>query len=146
MAREWHVDFNMPKLLPQEQPNITTQVTTAHRNVPALQAARYAVVYKYVLPAPCLRTAPAHPRIASAGGIMWWHMSSGDRRPHVTVRFLGAERPTRTHVYEDGTASIRPDRPARAAAATDEEDDDGALTPFSDEEVEAGGGHAESAV
>lgn len=57
------------------------------------------------------------------------------------MRFLGANRPTRAHVYEDGTASIRPqlERAARAVA----EEDDGTLSPFSDEEVETGGKAAE---
>lgn len=51
------------------------------------------------------------------------------------MRFLGLNRPTRAHVYENGTASIRPSRATRDAA----EEDDGNESPFSDEEVEAGG-------
>ncbi|KAJ7639570.1 hypothetical protein FB45DRAFT_906029 [Roridomyces roridus] len=115
----WRVEFEPTTLLPNEQPNITTQVTTAHNNVQALGSARYAVVY-------------------SAGGRQWWHSNANDRRTHVTVRFLGANRPTRAHVYEDGTASIRPSR----SAADGADEDDGALSPFSDEEVEAGAGEA----
>lgn len=45
---QWRVEFNQPGLLVEQQPNITTQVTTAHNNVQALRAARYAVVYSYV--------------------------------------------------------------------------------------------------
>lgn len=116
----WRVEFEPTALLPLEQPNITTQVTTARNNVQALRPARYAVVY-------------------SAGGQAWWHTSANDSRRHVTVRFLGLNRPTRAHVYENGTASIRPSRTTRDAA----EEDDGNESPFSDEEVEAGGKAAE---
>ncbi|CDO68403.1 hypothetical protein BN946_scf184815.g50 [Trametes cinnabarina] len=118
----WRVDFSPTTLLPEEQPNITTQVTTAHNNVQALRQARNATVY-------------------SAGGRAWWHTSRNDTRMHVTVRFLGANRPTRAHVYEDGTASIRP---ARRAALEIVEEDDGTYSPFSDEEVEADGEVAET--
>ncbi|RDX51363.1 hypothetical protein OH76DRAFT_1481638 [Lentinus brumalis] len=111
----WRVDFEPATLLPAEQPAITIAVTTAHE-IPALKPARYAVVY-------------------SAGGKKWWHTSREDPLVHVTVRFLGANRPTRAHVYPDGTASIRPSRAARAVA----EEDDGTLSPFTDEEVETGG-------
>lgn len=58
------------------------------------------------------------------------------------MRFLGLNRPTRAHVYEDGTASIRPSRSTRDVA----EEDDGTLSPFSDEEVETGDKTAESQV
>ncbi len=46
----WRVEFEPTTLLVAEQPAITTAVTTAHTNVQALQAARYAVVYSYVFP------------------------------------------------------------------------------------------------
>lgn len=90
----------------------------------------YALARTYHLLKPCLD---------SAGGQAWWHTSANDSRRHVTVRFLGLNRPTRAHVYENGTASIRPSRATRDAA----EEDDGNESPFSDEEVEAGGKAAE---
>ncbi|RDX51369.1 hypothetical protein OH76DRAFT_1401692 [Lentinus brumalis] len=112
----WRVEFEPTTLLVAEQPAITTAVTTAHTNVQALQAARYAVVY-------------------SAGGVKWWHTGNNDNKEHVTARFFDANRQTRVHVYRDGSASIRPTRTARAVAA----EDDGTLSPFTDEEVETGG-------
>ncbi|KAI0635740.1 hypothetical protein C8Q77DRAFT_1155506 [Trametes polyzona] len=117
----WRVEFEPTGLLPAQQPNITTQVTTARNNVVALRPARYAVVY-------------------SAGGRAWWHSNANDRRTHVTVRFMGLNRPTRAHVYEDGTASIRPNRTTREVA----EEGDDTPPPFSDEEVEATGDATEN--
>ncbi|KAI0754227.1 hypothetical protein C8Q80DRAFT_354873 [Daedaleopsis nitida] len=103
---------------PSSHAAITTACTTAWRNIQALNRARYAVVY-------------------SAGGVRWWHTSRDDPREHVTVRYLGAERPTRAHVYRDGTASIRPGTRSRRSADQEVPDEDyDSVPPFSDEEVE----------
>ncbi|KAI0779508.1 hypothetical protein C8Q74DRAFT_1367394 [Fomes fomentarius] len=100
----WRVEFNKPDLLPAEQPAITTACTTAHKNIQALQTARYAVVY-------------------NSGGLRWWHTSIDDSKEHVTVQYFGAARESLIHVYRDGMASIRPST-ARATRDVAEEDPD----------------------
>lgn len=66
----------------------------------------------------------------------WWHSNPNDPREHITVAFVGAERPSRVHIYRDGTVNLRPDRPRRVRDVTEDDDGYDSVPEFDGEEFE----------